>query len=265
MSKSKASGSQSVHRAALVVREIAVNNRNGVRLVDLAARLPLQRPTIHRILKSLVAEKLVSQDTLSRRYYLGQSLFELGLTAGQHFNPRDLCQPVLKRIAEQTEDTVFLSVRTGVEAVCVDRKDGAFPIKIFSLNIGDRRPLGAGAGGLAILSALPDVEMRRIIRLNEPVIRRLGTKGAMPGTLLEAVRKTQRDGYAVHDGELAHVRALGVAIKDKAGTPFAALSYSAIESRVTGSRLSELVPLLKRAAYEIEQLVNHQDLIEWRV
>src|SRR4051794_10138576 len=105
-------------------------------------------------------------------------------------------------------------MRTGVEAVRVDRKDGAFPIKIFSLNVGDRRPLGAGAGGLAILSALPDAEMRRIIRVNEPLISRSGKHGGAESKLLVAVKKTQRDGYAVHDGEVAHVRALGVGIKD---------------------------------------------------
>jgi hypothetical protein len=147
-------GTQSIERALLLLREIAAHNRGGSRLLDLATRTGLQRPTVHRMLKCLAADNMVQQDGDSHRYYLGSMVFELGLTATPRFNLREMCHPALARIAEATGDTVFLTQRSGLDAVCLDRREGAFPIKTFTLEVGRRRPrLGlrvahaAGAAG----------------------------------------------------------------------------------------------------------------------
>ena len=44
------SGTQSIERALTLIREIAAHNRTGSRLLDLASRTGLQRPTVHRML-----------------------------------------------------------------------------------------------------------------------------------------------------------------------------------------------------------------------
>src|SRR5215208_7421692 len=153
---SRLSVTQSRERALMLMREIAAHNRTGTRLLDLASRTGLQRPTVHRMLKCLTLENMVQQDPESHRYFLGPMVFELGLTAAPRFNLREICNPAMNRIAEATGDTVFLTQRSGLDAVCVDRHEGTFPIKTFTLEIGMRRPLGVGTGSLAILSALQD-------------------------------------------------------------------------------------------------------------
>src|SRR5690606_27427081 len=59
------SGTQSIQRAARLLRELAARNRQGMRLIDVAHSSGLQRPTVHRMLKCLTAENLVSQDPQS--------------------------------------------------------------------------------------------------------------------------------------------------------------------------------------------------------
>src|SRR5690606_4422074 len=102
-------GTQSIQRAARLLRELAARNRQGMRLIDVANSSGLQRPTVHRMLKCLAAENLVSQDPQSRRYFLGPLVFELGITAGPRYNIRDVCSDSLDRIAAETGDTVFLT------------------------------------------------------------------------------------------------------------------------------------------------------------
>ena len=89
----------------------------------------------------------------------------------------------MARIAEATGDTVFLTQRSGLDAVCVDRQEGTFPIKTFTLEIGMRRPLGVGTGSLAILSALSEEEIQAIVNSNPPRygIRRLRRDPARAG------------------------------------------------------------------------------------
>lgn len=253
------SGTQSIQRAAQLLREVAAGNRTGLRLVDLAERSGLEKPTVHRILQSLIAERLLVQNPQTRRYHLGQAMFELGLTAAQHFNLPDLCRPSLMRIAERTQDTAFLILRSGSDAVCVERIDGAFPIKVYTLNVGDRRPLGPGAGSLAMLSSLPSEEIGRIIEYNGERLKPYG--GLTRQRLRSQVARTREQGYAHYEG-VAGVEgysAVGVAIRGAAGDPVASLSVSAISSRLAGQRLQEVVGLLRSEAAEVEKLLNGVD------
>jgi DNA-binding IclR family transcriptional regulator len=248
----KLAGTQSIQRAASLLREIAAHNRAGLRLVDLVERLGLEQPTVHRMLKSLMAENLVLQETESRRYFLGHAVYEFGLAAAQRFNLRDLCQASLQRIAGQTGDTVFLTGRSGNEAVCLDRKDGEYPIKIFSFTPGERRPLGIGAGGRAILGALPAEEMQRVVTANASQLAEY--EGLTAERVLELVRGDRERGYTLHDvSGGSEVKAIGVAIRNPAGEPVAALSVSGIASRIDGERRGQLVALLRDEARAVEK------------
>jgi DNA-binding IclR family transcriptional regulator len=250
------SGTQSIERALTLMREIAAHNRTGSRLLDLASRTGLQRPTVHRMLKCLTAENMVLQDPDSHRYYLGPMVFELGLTAAPRFNLREICHPAMNRIAEATGDTVFLTQRSGIDAVCVDRQEGTFPIKTFTLEIGMRRPLGVGTGSLAILAALSDEEVRHVINANAP---RLPEYGLTTTSLLAQVKRAQKLGYAVREmPSLAGVRSIGHALHNQSGMAFAALSVSAISSRMSEKRVIELATMLRNETRLVEKQVANR-------
>jgi DNA-binding IclR family transcriptional regulator len=150
---------------------------------------------------------------------------------------------------------VFLTQRSGLDAVCVDRQEGTFPIKTFTLEIGMRRPLGVGIGSLAILSALPEEEIRSVIVSNTP---RLPEYGLTPTSLAAQVKRAQKIGYAVREmPTLAGVRSIGQAVHNQGGIPFAALSVSAISSRMNERRVGEVATMLRSETRVIEkQLAN---------
>jgi len=246
------SGTQSIQRAARLLRELAARNRQGMRLIDVAHSSGLQRPTVHRMLKCLAAESLVSQDPQSRRYFLGPLVFELGITAGPRFNIRDLCADALDRIAAETGDTVFLTIRSGDDSLCVDRREGAFPIKTFTVDVGVRRPLGVGAGSLAILTALPEEEIEEIVGR---IANRLSAFGRLTAPeLLALVKRARKVGYVLNDVRtLSGVAAIGAPIFDASARPIAAISVSAITSRMTLTRQRELAEVLRREIRAIEK------------
>jgi DNA-binding IclR family transcriptional regulator len=246
-------GTQSIERALTLLRELAAHNRSGSRLLDLATRTGLQRPTVHRMLKCLAEESMVQQDPDTHRYFLGAMVFELGLTATPRFNLRETCHPALTRIAEATGDTVFLTQRSGLDTVCLDRREGAFPIKTFTLEIGMRRPLGVGTGSLAILSALPEDEIQKVVGANSV---RLPEYGLNPGALLAQVKRSQKLGFAMREMPgLAGVRSVGQALRNQSGIAFAALSVSTITSRMSEKRATEVAHLLKSESRQIERQI----------
>jgi DNA-binding IclR family transcriptional regulator len=251
-------GTQSIERALLLLREIAAHNRTGSRLLDLATRTSLQRPTVHRMLKCLSHEGMVQQDPDTHRYYLGSMAFELGLTAAPRFNLREIAHPGMARIAEATGDTVFLTQRSGLDAVCIDRHEGTFPIKTFTLDVGMRRPLGVGTGSLAIVAALSDEEIQAIINNNQSRYEEYGVVGA---ALLTQAKKAQKLGYSMREAPtLAGVRSVGHAIRNQSATAFAALSVSSISSRMTEKRVIDIAAMLKNEVRLIEKQISNSNM-----
>src|SRR5690349_10894294 len=116
---SDVAGAQTISRAIRVLQVIAAQAPDGMRLVDVARQMNLERPTAHRLLKALTVEGMVVQDTPTRRYSLGPLLFELGILATHHFNLKEVSQPVVARLAEETGDTSFVFLRSGHDAVCI--------------------------------------------------------------------------------------------------------------------------------------------------
>jgi DNA-binding IclR family transcriptional regulator len=255
VARATARGTQAIQRAALLMRLLASRSRGGLRLADVVKHSGLEHPTAHRILKGLIAEGLVVQDPESRSYLLGPLVFELGLAASQQFNLPDICRPSLQRIADKTGDTVFLTARSGNDSVCIDRKEGSFPIKTFTLDVGTRRPLGAGAGGLALLMLLPDETVEGIVSANAA---RFGGYNKMTVPLLrKALGRSRALGYALNDiHNTTGATTLGLPIVNRYGDPFAAISIGAISSRMTGERQKDLVSILRTEVRLIEKTLS---------
>jgi len=239
-------GAQSIRRAISILRLLAAGQEHGVRLTDLVEESGLNRPTVHRILRVLVEEGAVEQDGESRRYMIGQEVSALGLARSARFPIRSIADPYLQHVCERAGDTVFLTIRNGFDSICVDRKIGSYPVKVLSIEVGARRPLGVGVGGLALLAFLDENEAAAIIKVNE---QRLTRHRLAPARLIERVRQTRSRGYAYTDvGVVPGTRAVAVPVLGHAREPVAAISVAATTSRLPVSRLASLVSLMKEQA-----------------
>lgn len=248
-------GTQSIQRAAMLVRVIASRSRTGLRLAEVVQHAHLERSTARRILKCLVAEGLVMQDAESRRYFLGPLIFELGLAAAPQFNLVDIFRPSLQRIADKTGDTVFLTVRSGYDSVCLDRREGSFPIKTLTLEVGTRRPLGAGAGGLALLMLLPDEAVKEIVTSNG--VRFTTYNHLTVPALLKMLTRARALGYALNDIHITPgASSLGMPVVNRWGHPFAAISVGAIESRMGRERQGEIAETIRTEVRLLEKAMR---------
>jgi len=246
------SGTQTIHRCAALLRLITTHQRTGLRLVDLYPCVGLTRPTTHRILQALVAEGFVRQDEKSKRYFLGGLLYEMGVAAFSPHDLRDIVQPFLQRVAHETGDTVFLTIRSGLDGVCIARAEGAYPIKVFVLDVGRRRPLAIGASAQAYLSALPDDEIERIWLANRDRVVRQFPNFSLE-QMWQHIDQARQNGYLISDVlEVNDVRAIAVPILGTMNRPVGALSISALKNRLSGASLNTKAGVLRTAVREIQ-------------
>jgi DNA-binding IclR family transcriptional regulator len=241
-------GTQATVRATHILREIAAGSRRGLRIVDLCQRLAIERPTVHRILSSLVAEGFVVRDD-DKRYLLGDQIYRLGVIAAGRTNLRETCETALTRIASATGDTVFLAIRQGDNVMVIDRRIGTTPARAMPLDIGMPRPLGVGATGLAILATLSETEVDGFIRKNA---QRLREHGLRPERLPPQVWRSRKNGYAYSRGYgPPRLSGIGVALQNRDRRCIGAISVTNLASRMTLEHRSEILDVLRDEIAEI--------------
>lgn len=246
---------QSLERSIGILRALAAADRTELRLSDVARAVELSKATTSRILAALCDQGLVEESRDTKTFHLGPELTFLGWSAAQKFLLTRVARPVMQKLAEATGDTAFLTVRSGAEAVCADRVTGSYPVKVFTMDVGSRRPLGVGSGSLALLAALPDGEVEQVLKAN---VRHLARFKAMrPARIRREIQQTRAREYAFAEGHVVkEVSGVGVTIKDPRGQALAAVSVATLSSRFADGRLTAVVRVTQVAAREIERALR---------
>jgi DNA-binding IclR family transcriptional regulator len=139
---------QTLDRAVAALHLMA-SARQDLRLTDITNSLAISKPTAHRLLAALVEHGLAEQDRDTRLYRIGPGAELLGmLSRGSQPDLRSVALPSVYALAESSADTVFLVARDRMETVCIARESGSYPIRAITIEVGTRRPLGVGAGGI---------------------------------------------------------------------------------------------------------------------
>lgn len=133
-----------------------------VTLAELSSEIDVPRTSLFAILKGLQAEDYVIFER--EHYSLGPAAIRLGAAITQRQSFPATAMPVLEKLAEDTGETVILSV------LAEDRRHVVYVSVLeaksflrFAVNIGTRRPLNASATGQAVLSYLPRIERERYL------------------------------------------------------------------------------------------------------
>ena len=224
-----------------------------LRLADVCAESGLNKASALRLLDTLTQEGFVQRDAQTKRYTLGEQALVLGVAMQGRDHIRDRARPTLLRLAALCGDTLLLSTRHGLESVCVDREFGDFPIRANYLELGSRRPLGAGAGSLALLAWLPDAEVDTVLALLAPVYRKRYPRLSVERLKTEIGLARERGYVMLLDVVVDQMGGIGVPILGADGRPIGAISIAALTQRIT-NRLPMLVPALRKAAVELAAL-----------
>lgn len=263
LTHSAAEPTSSVERACRILR--ALSDPGVTRLTDISLATGLDKTTVLRVVEVLMRDGFVVRNPQTKHYSLGAELLVLGAAALARFDPRPLVRPSVLRLTGTFEDSVILSIPSGIESLCVDVEEGRFPIRANYLSVGSRRPLGVGAGSLALLAWMPDAERQAALAVIGPQLQRYPR---ITPELLEARALEARErGYAVLlDVVVERMGGIAAPILGADGRPVGALSIAALNDRIT-TREAELAKALKRECATCEVLWSgaaHQSAVASR-
>lgn len=257
MRKTEGSGKgehQNVARVAMVLDALAHAKERGLRQVDVVEETGLGTAVVFRLLSGLTEHGLVDQDIENNRYFLGTRMLSWGAKAAERYGLAPFVDTSLDRLCELTEDTIFFSVLSGRNSICVDRREGSYPIKTLTLDIGDHRPLGVGAASLALLATQNDDVIESILKDD---LKRREEFGIDEGWLSKSIDAVRTKGYALNDGRVIEgMSAVAVPICRSTGQGVAAITVAAINSRISGERLEKAIDALKSEVNLIQEAAS---------
>jgi DNA-binding IclR family transcriptional regulator len=263
---SKNEGAQSIARAALLLRTLSTFGAQGAALMQISTLTQLPKATVHRILSAMLDEHLIERPWGTRNYRLGPELYAFGMSVLNVFDIKSMAQPIFERLAQTTGETVYLGIRCGYDAVCLDKRQGHLPQNAEILQVNDRWPMGIGSFSLAILAHLPDDEIADILAFNQ----RRSRDDKPFSKISSSIQKTRKNGYALTKTRTSRgISGIAVPVFDRRRYPIGSLCAVSTLERMTGSYLHGLAATLKQEAeilsaqYELARM-NPTQLETWR-
>ncbi|WP_159500476.1 IclR family transcriptional regulator [Microbacterium sp. 18062] len=138
--------SQLALRAVMILAE-----RGSITLSELALALDVAPATAHRVLANCRETGFASQHERGGAYTVGPAVHELTLILTQATGLRDAAGPVLRRLVEQTGETVSVGVIEGRSIRFVQAISGTSEVAV-GPRVGTVRPAHCTAIGKALLS-----------------------------------------------------------------------------------------------------------------
>lgn len=219
-------------------------------LTDISKSIKVHKSTAYRFLTSLKGLGYVRQNPENEKYRLSLRLFEVGAEVLARLNEREEARPVMKKLAEQTEETIHLGMLDGEEVVYIDKIDSPQTLRMYS-EIGRRSPAYCTAIGKVLLAwADPEVINRLLGRGN--LYRFTEHTIIEPYRVREELHKIREKGYAEdHEEHEVGICCMAAPIRNMSAEVTAAISIAVPKLRFQDERLPYFQQLVVEAAREI--------------
>ena len=246
---------RSLAKAVLLLEALADEREATPRRLSELLREP--RTTVYRLLTGLQALDMVEAGSRVGTYRLGWRLLRLGSAVIERLDERQAALPVMERIHERTGETVFLCVRRGDDAVCVERLDG-LRVQSLVLRLGGSLPLHLGAGPRVLLAWEPRDEWDAYVERRQPLEAMTEQSPVTYETLVDKLERALEQGFAVSDEDVTPgIASLGAPVFDYTGRIRAAISIGGMRQFLLEEIRDEAVGLLVNGAREISAALGH--------
>ena len=238
---------------ALNLLEALVRSGQPRRLTELARQLGLTKPNVYRLLSTLTTLGYVKKDADTSLYSPTLKLWEMGSMLVRDVDLVSVAGQRLRRLCEETGESVQLTVFDAGYVVYVDKVDSTQPLKAMT-SIGSRLPASITSTGKALLAWMPsealDLAFQHVKRYTPLTLTRRKD-------IERDLEETRARGYSINRGEFRlGICGIGVPLRDRTATVVAAIGVWGAEKNILGVRQAELAHMSMAAARDISQALG---------
>ena len=153
---------KSLVRALTLLNRLASTDE-GASLSEVAQQVGLSPSTAHRLLTTLEQERYVHFDPERRLWSVGMQAFMAGNAFLRTRSLTGAARPHMRALMEESAETVNLAVEDRCEAVYLAQVESRQMMRAFA-RPGGRAPMHCSGVGKAMLSAMPDAAVGKILQ-----------------------------------------------------------------------------------------------------
>jgi IclR family acetate operon transcriptional repressor len=236
---------ESVAKAAELLRLFGQHSE--LRLSDVGQTIGVSASTAHRLLTTLEASGMISQNTTTRCYEPGPELLGLARALTPSVSRWSYVRPFLADLSERVGETVNVVTLQHTDAAFVESVEAQTPLRVGS-RLGARMPASCVSGGKILLAALSDDELLALYP-GEALETRTPRSIRTRTELLAELKQVRRRGSATNFGESEpDVSGVAVGVASRAREVPYAIAVAAPRSRLAQSRVKVIVNELRKTA-----------------
>jgi IclR family pca regulon transcriptional regulator len=257
----EAATSQSLERGLAILSSFH-SGRALLGISDLAREVGLSRSTTHRYVATLASLGYLRQDVPTRKYRLGPRVLDLGFSAINSMELREVAAPYLQQLSDETGYTVNMAILDDLDIVYVERcrstRVGQREIDL-NLHVGSRLPAYCTSLGKVLLAHLPaDAQANALARID--FTRRGPNTLVSRSALAQELKRVRTSGFAINNEELAYgLRSIAAPIFAHDGAAVAAINLAVHRTMISVEALvARLSARVRRTADEISAQLGHR-------
>jgi DNA-binding IclR family transcriptional regulator len=243
-------------RALAILHSVSATE-GSVSAIELAPKLGLPKPTVHRLMQVLEYIGYLQREPGSKRFIIGPMQTEMAVETLINSPQRAIRHNILSALVDEVRETCNITALAGNAIVCVDRIESNWPLRT-RIRAGTRVPLHCTASGKLFLSLMPAHKRRRL--LTSAPLKRFTENTMIDPADIEKDLKRIRTTKTGFDEEEYLQGLIGVAVPvfDTRGRLCAAVSTVVPTARGDARQALTFVPALNRAAAAITETLKVQ-------
>lgn len=241
---------RTVQRALDILNTFSLE-QSELTLTEIALQVSLAKSTTTRLLTTLENNGLITKDPATLKYKLGHKLTYLGYVANRSTQLGGVALPVMKALRDQTRETVNLYMLDSESRVCIEQVEGLQSLRHL-VQIGQKLPLWAGAGGKVLLAFQSESFQQNIRRLVHPEARWNDLERELREIVIQRCASSQNDREVGSSAVAAPIFAVDGSVRY-------CLSVSGPTQRFSVDLIKELKVLVKRGASQISETLGFED------
>ena len=235
---------------ALNLLDLVANASAPMRFSEIQAQSPHPKATLHRLLQTLVSQRMLSYDPDAYTYSLGLRLVQLAHRAWSQSSLAPHARPFLDGLARKTGETIHLAQMVSGQVLYIDKRNARDPVEMFSSagKVGPGYCTGVGKAILAFMSAA-----ERENAISQQSFHKFTDATLTDAVSLKADLNNVRENGVALDREEHEPGIICIAapILTSKGNVLGALSVTATTARRTLADLVDLKPDIESTAQEI--------------
>lgn len=237
---------------ALLILETMSNHPDELKVAEISELTNINRTTVHRILKELLAKDWVIQNFKTGKYIIGPMAFHVGMAYTNNNNIEPKILEVLDYLSAHGKESVGYAVRVGDKVISLYETEVHQPYKM-NYHPGQFYPMNRGGYGKTLYAYYDQERVKQM--LSEQTFEKYGPNTLTdPEDILREYAKIREQGYGVSDEEVAPlVVGASVPVFNQSGEVKACIACAFIKGEDKDEKLQYFIELFKKGAEELSR------------